>query len=161
MSETMPYKPIYTQADVNARLVVGETREDHWIEFKSDLGDDNAENARDVAQFANASGGILVFGARESNQVLTGFSAVPDPSKVIVRIEAIVKGHLSPVPVIEPHAIDVRLGQQIVVVNVPPSVALIARHEKHECFEFLTRGHESKRRMTLLEVEARMQNTDR
>jgi hypothetical protein len=157
----MPYAPIFTPADLNARLVVGQTREDHWLDFKSQLGGDNVENAGDVAQFANASGGVLVIGAQESNEILSGFNSVPDPPKVIARIEGIVKGHLTPVPVIEPHAIELAPGLQIVVVNVPPSLVLIARHEKYERFEFLIRGHESKRHMTLMEVEARLQNKER
>jgi hypothetical protein len=157
----MPYAPIYTPADVNERLIVGQTREDHWLDFKSQLGTDNVENAGDAAQFANASGGVLIIGALESNQILTGFTAVPDAPKVIARIEGIVKGHLTPVPVIEPHAIEIAPGLQIVAVNVPPSLALIARHEKYERFEFIIRGHESKRRMTLMEVEARLQNKER
>lgn len=157
----MPYAPIYTPDDVKTRLLVGQTREDHWLEFKGQLGDKNVENAGDIAQFTNASGGVLVIGAQEANQILTGFEPVPEPSKVIQRIEDIVKGNLTPVPVIEPHAIEISPGFQIVAVNVPPSLALIARHEKHERFEFLIRGHESKRYMTLMEVEARLQNKER
>jgi len=157
----MRYLPIYTPADVIARLVVGQTREDHWLEFKGQLGGNNIENAGDVVQFANASGGVLVIGAQEANQILAGFDPVPDPPKVIERIEGIVKGHLTPVPVIEPHEIEIRPGLQIVAVNVPPSLALIARHEKYERFEFLIRGHQSKRYMTLMEVEARLQNKER
>jgi hypothetical protein len=157
----MTYVPIYTPADVTTRLVVGLTREDHWLEFKSQLGGNNVENAGDVAQFANGSGGALVIGAQETNKILAGFDPVPDPSRVIERIEGIIKGHLTPVPVIEPHAIEVSPGLQIVAVNVPPSLVLIARHEKYERFEFLIRGHESKRHMTLMEVEARLQNKER
>jgi Schlafen, AlbA_2 len=157
----MSYAPIYTPDDVKARLIIGRTREDHGLDFKDQLGKDNAENAGDVAQFANGSGGVLVIGAQEADQVLTGFVTVSDSATVIKRIEDIVKAHLTPVPIIEPHAIEITSGLRIVAVNVPPSLVLIARHEKHERFEFLIRGHESKRRMTLMEVEARLQNRER
>ena len=157
----MSYTPIYTSDDVKAQLVIGQSREDHWLEFKGQLGGNNLENAGDVAQFANGSGGVLVIGAQEANQILSGLNPVPDPPNVIERIEGIVRGHLTPVPVIEPQAIQVSPGLQIVAVNVPPSLALIARHEKYERFEFLIRGHESKRCMTLMEVEARLQNRER
>ena len=118
----MPYAPIYTPADVEARLVVGKTRENHWLDFKSQLGPDNAENAGDVAQFANASGGILVIAAEEADKVLSGFSNVRNAPKLIAHIEDVVKGHLTPVPVVEPHAVEVRSGIYIVAVNVPPSL---------------------------------------
>jgi hypothetical protein len=157
----MPYIPIYSLTDIRHLLVVGETREDHWLDFKSELGNDNRENARDIAQFANASGGTLVIGAQESAQTLSGFINIPDPPKVISRIEGIVKGHLTPVPVIEPESFEVARGVHIVVVNVPPSLALVARHDRHESYEFVIRGYESKRFMTLLEVEAQMENKER
>jgi hypothetical protein len=154
------YLPIRSSVDLQ-RLIIGTTREDHWLDFKAALGGDNPENARDVAQFGNAEGGTLVFGAEEAGHVLTKFTKVPDPPKVIARIEAIVTGHLIPVPVIEPHALEVSPGSYIVAVNVPPSVVLIALHDQQRQFEFVSRGHESKRWMTLIEVEARMQNQER
>jgi len=138
------YLTIYSQEDAHALLIIGQTREDHWLDFKSALGKDNAENARDIAQFANASGGVLILGAEENKQVLTGFTLVPDPPSTITRIDDIVKGHLTPVPVFEPRAIEVETGKFIVAINIPPSLPLVARHEKHERFEFITRGHESK-----------------
>jgi len=83
----LPYLPIYTIADVRERLKVGQTRENHWLDFKYDLGKDNAENARDIAQFANASGGALVLGAEEDDQVFTGFHCVENPPELITRLD--------------------------------------------------------------------------
>jgi predicted HTH transcriptional regulator len=157
----MPYSPIWSSAQIHERLVIGQTREDHWLDFKSALGADNRKIARDVAQFANASGGTLIFGAQESKQVFTGFNGVSDPPNVITRIDDIVKAYLTPVPTIEPHALELPSGIQLVIVNVPPSMGIVAIHEKHERFEFLIRSHESKRYMTLMEVEARMENKER
>ncbi len=62
----MPYVPIRVPADLQ-RLVVNMTRENQWLEFKREPQTRNdqgrAECARDVGQFANASGGVLVVGA--------------------------------------------------------------------------------------------------
>jgi len=37
-------RAIYTTAALRARLIIGATREDDWLEFKSDLGGDNARS---------------------------------------------------------------------------------------------------------------------
>jgi len=155
----MAYLPLTSVDEAKQHLVAGIARENHWLEFKTDLGNDNIETARDIAQFSNASGGILVIGAVETNQTLTAFYPLPDPPKLIARLDNIVKGHLTPVPVIEPHMLKMTSELTIVTVNVPPSVPLIARHEKHERYEFVIRAGESKRYMTLLEVEGRMQDS--
>jgi Schlafen, AlbA_2 len=154
------YQPIVSPADLH-RLVIGTTREDHWLDFKEALDSENRENARDIAQFCNADGGVLVLGAREADHILTGFSNVQNAPMVIGRIERLVGSNLTPVPTIEPVVLEVAVGLRIIVVNVPPSLPLVARHDRQREFEFLVRGHESKRWMTLSEVDARMQNNER
>jgi schlafen family protein len=157
----MAYLPLSSVEEAKERLVAGVARENHWLEFKTDLGSDNIEIARDIAQFANASGGVLIIGAVETDQALIAFNPLPDPPKLIARLDNIVKGNLTPVPVIEPHIFKMTAEATIVAVNVPPSLTLVARHEKHERYEFVIRAGESKRYMTLLEVEARMQDHER
>ena len=144
--------------------MVGTTRESHWLEFKRDpysgTDKDRVECARDVAQFANASGETLVFGADENDHVLAGFAPVSNAGVELQRIDDIVKAHLTPVPPIEPHILPHQSGAALLIVNVPPSPALIARRATDQ-YEFPVRAGVSKRYMTLIEIEARMQNHER
>src|SRR5215813_3422462 len=95
----MAYSPIRSSANLAARLIPGITREDHWLEFKG--CDENGvpypktdsgrnECRRDVAQFANASGGTIVIGAVASKSVLTGFAPVPGPNLLIEWVDGVV-----------------------------------------------------------------------
>ena len=160
----MAYIPIRTPADLQSRLVIGTTREDHGLEFKrqpqarTDAG--RVECARDVAQFANGSGGVLVVGANEAAHVLSGWQTVANPDDYIHWVNDVVNGHLTPAPVVEAHTVQVPSGETVVVLNVPPSLALIARRQG-DGFEFPIRAGDSRRYMTLMEVEARMQNKER
>jgi Putative DNA-binding domain len=159
----VPYLPIRAPADLG-RLVVNTTREDHWLEFKREPQTRNeqgrVECARDVAQFSNALGGVLLVGADEAAHVLSGWQAVPNPDDYIHWVDDVVKGWLTPVPTVEPHTLQVPGGQTVIALNIPPSLALIGRRQG-EGFEFPIRAGDSRRFMTLMEVEARMQNKER
>lgn len=158
------YESIRTTEELAQRLVPGQTREDHYLDFKSDPYHRNdagrRECARDVAQFANASGGNLVIGAPEENHVLQGFKGVGDPDELARWINDVVKGQLEPVPPVELRTVIASSSARLVVVNVPPSPVLIAR-KAGEGYEFPIREGDSKRYMTLMEVEARMENQER
>jgi hypothetical protein len=158
------YVPIRTTEQATERLVVGTSREDHWLEFKRDpygrTDRDRIECARDVAQFSNASGGVLVFGADEQDHVLAGFAPVSDTGDELQWIDDIVKGRLTPVPPIEPHVLAHGSVGALLIINVPASPVLIARRAADQ-YEFPVRAGASKRYMTLVEVEARMQNRER
>ncbi len=138
-------------------------REDHWLDFKRDCygasNEDKRECRRDIAAFANASGGTLVVGADESNHVLSGFAPVPDPHGTARWIDEIVKEQLEPVPAIEPHVITLD-GRPLLVVNVPPIPVLVGRRTG-EGYEFPIRAADSRRYLTLSEVEARMHDSGR
>jgi hypothetical protein len=163
----MAYKPIRSADDLAARLIVGETREDHWLDFKGFEQktvwpwSDNDECRRDVVQFANASGGSVVVGAIEENHVLKGFQGVPDPDDTIRRLDEVLKGRLEPVPAIEPVTLRTATGEDVVVVNVPPSLRLVALRFNDDRYQFPIRAVDSKRYMTLGEIEARMQDQTR
>jgi hypothetical protein len=165
----MAYEPIRTPDDVTRRLIVHGTREDHYLDLKGLDGnghiynhnhDGTRECARDVAQFANGSGGNLVLGAAEQDHVLREFQDVPDPDAVVRWIDDVLKDNLVPVPPVEPHVVRLTDGPRIIVINVPPSPRLIARRSR-DAYEFPVRAGDSKRYMTLMEVEARMQNNER
>lgn len=160
----MAYAPIRTAADLAARVVPGQTREDDYMDFKADPWARNdagrRECAADVAQFANASGGAILLGAPEQDHVAVGFKDVPEPEELPRWIGDVINRQLEPVPPIEPHVIAVPGGTRVVVVNVPPSPVLIGR-KTGEGYEFPIRAGDGKRYMTLMEVEARMRNNER
>src|SRR5205814_3573789 len=82
----MVYTPIGTTTDLAARLVPRITREDDHIDFKEEPWATNdagkRECARDVAQFANASGGTVVVGAVEGDHVLEALKNVSAPDEL-------------------------------------------------------------------------------
>lgn len=165
----MAYQPIRSPADLAARLVPGVTREDHWLDLKG-LGNDGRpykdndegkrESRRDIAQFANASGGSIVVGAGERNHLFTGYTQVPDPQGLVRWMDEIVKGNLEPVPAIEPHVVRAPSGEEVVVINIPPALRLVGLRSK-DAYEFPVRAADSRRYLTLAEIEAHMQDRDR
>lgn len=161
----MPYTPITTSADIGRRLVIGQTREDHYLEFKGvdEKGRPwtrNEECARDVAQFANASGGTIVVGAVEQDHLLAGFQEVTTRDSLASWIDSVLNERLEPVPPVVAQPIDLSEKQRLLAVNVPPSLSVVA-HKIGKAFEFVTRAENSKRYMTLMEVEARMGSRER
>jgi hypothetical protein len=165
----MAYVPISGQSDLLRRLVIGRSVEDHHLEFKAmdatgrpyNRNDDGKrECARDVAQFANAAGGTIVIGAGERNHVLDRFEAVPEPAGLLLWIDSVLNEQLEPVPPVEAHVVAVESNVSVLTLNIPPTAVLVARRNA-KSYEFPIRAGDSKRYMTLIEIEARMQNTER
>jgi hypothetical protein len=165
----MSYRPIRSSAEIASRLIVGTTREDHWLDFKGLGADGRAyknndegkrECRRDVIQFSNASGGTIVVGAVEQDHVLVGFMSVPDPQGFVRWIDEIVKEHTEPAPAIEPYVVSPSSGEELVAVNVPPALRLVGLRSK-DAYEFPLRTADSRRYLRLSEIEARMQDQDR
>ena len=85
------------QADGTIRI---RSRERADLEFKQDIGDNEVrKSVRTVAAFANADGGIIVFGVTDSPRTVCGVdpATVPDES----RLQDLLARHLVPVPDIE------------------------------------------------------------
>src|SRR6267143_646290 len=98
----MAYTPVRRTEDVVGRLRPGQTREDHHLDFKGDAYErtdaGRRECARDIAQFANASGGTIIVGVTEQDHVLHAFQGAPACDELIRWIDDVVKGQLEPVP---------------------------------------------------------------
>lgn len=158
----MGYTPIRSRADVEAKLIIGVTLEDHWLEFKSEAWrpGDSKECARDVVQFANASGGTLVIGAEGQNEILRRFRAVENANAVGPWVDTVLNGCTEPVPAFEPQVITVEGGVTLVAINVPLAPSLIAVR-RAEGFEFPLRAGTAKRYLKLQEVVARMVGRER
>ena len=142
----MPYTPIRVTADLQ-RCLPGMTRESHWLDFRQTCHTRPEDCARDVAQFANASGGVLLVGADEEGHTFKGWQEVPNPHEYIRWADEVVKKHLTPVPVVEPTSIEAPSGENVVALNIPPSLVLIARPQ-NEGFEFPIRRVDSRSYMT-------------
>src|SRR2546427_6870063 len=103
----MGYTRIATPAELAERVIPRQTREDDYLEFKADPWQGNdagkRECARDVAQFANASGGTVLVGVPEQDHVAQGFKDVPSPEDLMHWIGDVLNGRLEPVPPIELH----------------------------------------------------------
>lgn len=166
----MAYKPILSSDDLVSRLIPGVTREDHWLDFKGldvATGRPYPDNVKgkddcrlDVAAFANEEGGTLVIGAEEVGHVLARFTAVPDPQERVRWIDEILKEKLEPRPAMDPYVLRTRDGEDVIAVNIPPSLRLIGLRDD-DWYRFPVRTVDSKRYLTLAEVEARMQDRDR
>lgn len=163
----MPYRPLRSSADLATHLHVGESREDEFLEFKgarpyADASDSSnrAECALDVAQFANALGGVIIIGATETNGVLGGFEATHEPEKLRNWIERVASGQLRPVPVFDMQEITAPTGEHVVAVNISAHPTLVAKyHEKR--YQFVVRVGTSKHYLEMNELEARMQGRER
>lgn len=119
---SMPFSPVQSLKDLPA---IGTRGEDLNLDFKSTVKSaKDAELAKDVAAFANASGGTILIGASEDTSTNRLTDWVPhslgDANAIKARFENAVKGLCSPVPVIDPKAIDRAPGQFVVAVNVWP-----------------------------------------
>jgi len=168
----MAYQPIRSSADLAARLIPGATREDHWLDFKG-LNAANAwpyrdnDNGRDecrldVAAFANEDGGSIVIGAEEveAGHVFARFTPVPNAQERLRGVDEILKEKLEPRPAIEPYVLQSSGEEEVIVINIPPSLRLIALHSD-DWYTFPVRTADSRRYLALAEVDARMQDRDR
>ena len=166
----MAYQPIRTSADLAARLIPGVTREGHWLDFKgldATMGRPYRDNDRgkeecrlDVAAFANEDGGTIVIGAQETDHVLARFVTVPDAQDMVRWFDEVLKEKLEPRPAIEPHVVRAAGGEEVIAINIPPSLRLIGLRSD-DWYAFPVRTTDSRRYLTLAEVEARMQDRDR
>ncbi len=117
-----------TVADLEG-LIVGEVREGQRIDYKRLLpaaGDQRAgqEFRLDVAAFANADGGYLVYGMVEEDLLpirLDGLAGI-DPDRELERLKGLLLSDVDPrVPGVTMHALALAGGPWVLVVHVPRS----------------------------------------
>lgn len=110
------------------RLIDDEVAEGREIDYKQDFhprsGDDNKELLYDISSFANASGGYLVFGVRESDGIPTEINGIAtslfDDEKL--RIENLLRDGLEPrIPVVQMGQIKVDSERSVLVIHVGKS----------------------------------------
>lgn len=167
----MPYRPIRSPEDLARAVAFGETTENRWLEFKAlyeDGPEADDELARDIAQFANTEGGVLLIGIAEDRRsdgrhVAREGPGVADVNRLKARLEQSIRNHLVPSTFTREVVEIESAGKVIVAVNVPPSIALVAlsHPEEKRGIEYLYRTDLGKSRMNPSEVERHMMNGSR
>lgn len=102
--------------------------ENENLEFKSEMwpSNKNEELARDIAQFAADSGGLIVIGAREADGKLTEFVPLQFTEDDELRIQNVVDKRISPRPTIHMRRIasdseSPADAPQVLLVSIPES----------------------------------------
>ncbi len=170
----MPYQPIESAQDFRRLIKIGETAESLHLEFKREVkwkrteSPDPKELCRDVAQFANTEGGVVLIGIEEKSvngrRVADGYRSVDDSDGLTHWIEDAVTNYLVPntfAKTIVP--IDLSEGR-VLAVNIPPSIHLVAlwdRHAKKSGIEYLRRTNRGKEWLNPDDVERHIMDGSR
>src|SRR5438552_238241 len=112
-----------TETDIIAAARTGHLEETVTFDAKREIPPKNIETAKDVSAFANASGGVLVYGLGEdSNRRLTVLSPIVLEGQR-ERIEQIIRTSIDEVPSFSIFTIGTakESSEGFVVVTVPPS----------------------------------------
>jgi hypothetical protein len=171
----VPYQRIETPADFAKVVVLGATPETRHLEFKGAYrwrhcarSEQADEAARDVAQFANTEGGVLLVGVSERDgpdgrKVADDIVPVTDIHGLKGWLEQAVRNHLDPATFSHP-IIPIDTGRgAILAVNVDPSLHLVALwhgNDRHG-IEYLYRTDLGKAWMNPGEVERHLMNSSR
>jgi hypothetical protein len=109
-------------------LIVSEIPEGQAIEYKStiNISDDKAKKnlCAEVASFANASGGDIVFGIAEKGGKATALEPLPDfdGDKVELQLRQIFNTHIEPaVPGLRFCPVEIASGESALVLQIPQS----------------------------------------
>lgn len=169
-------KPTYLHdaSGFESMVHLGATAEGLYLDFKGkvDLHADKEkiELARDIAQFANSSGGVVLIGVQEkllSNGIKVADHVVniEKPDVLIQQAEQVISNYLVPSTLsrsMEP--IVLRDGKAVVAINVQPSRHLIyvcERVKQQHRIECLVRTSHGKEWMNPDEMERHMMNASR
>ena len=173
----MAYQPIESAQDFRRLIKIGETAEGLHLDFKQEVvwqkgqsgkPTDPRELCRDVAQFANTEGGVLLIGVVEKSQhgrkVATEVRPVDDPDGLTHWIEDAVTNFLVP-NTFSKSIVPIELDEgRVLAVNIPPSIHLVAlwdRHQKKTGIEYLRRTNRGKEWLNPDDVERHLMNGSR
>ena len=154
----MPYHAITSLTEFEQTVELSVSTESRFLEFKREYGWKGAtaqakhglalEVCRDIAQFANAQGGVLLVGisemaASDGGAVADAIVSVPDVEGLIAWVQQPVRNHLVPATFeLDSAVISVR-SDKVVAFNVPPNVHLVAlwANGDRRGIEYLCRGN--------------------
>jgi hypothetical protein len=149
-----------TVDDLHA-LVSSQVAESLRIEYKETLpGGPDAEKKEflyDASSFANAHGGLLLFGISESQGLPVAVLGVPteDPDAEVARLDNLIRDGIEPrIPGLRIRAIPVTTGRVVIALRVPRSWTLPHRVAFKSDHRFYTRHSNGKHPMDLGELRA-------
>jgi Putative DNA-binding domain len=171
----LEFRRITSRAEFEQMIELGKTSESKHLEFKSGYGwraankDDQAvELCRDVAQFANTDGGVLLIGLTEvagpgGRKVAGPVRPVDDVDGLRNWLEQAIRNYLTPSTFTrDVIAVETAAGL-ILAVNTSPSLHLVALWHKQlkVGIEYLYRTDHGKQWMNPDEVERHLMNASR
>ena len=139
--------------------LVGRVAESKTLDYKEELhvttGDEKKEFLHDVSSFANASGGILIYGVTEDAGLATGVPGIPvtDADKEILRLDGIIQTGIEPkIPGLTIISIDLANGNKAMIIKIPQSWA--SPHMVKPSSKFYTRRSAGKQQLDVSEIRA-------
>ncbi len=143
-----------TRVDIDSLLG---REENQRLDFKETLGTTpNYEIAKDLACFANAEGGLIVYGAVEdrSTTKCVGFKSVTDPESLRKKIEQVAIDRVQERLPLSPRIATATTGEVLVLVLIPKGRKLRAVKNEQGNPEYWKRFGRDKRIMTHAEMQA-------
>ncbi len=149
-----------TEQDLRV-LVDNKVAETKFIEYKERLpgnsDGDKKEFLADATSFANASGGDIIFGIKESEGVpieICGLGEI-NPDREIARLESIMRDGISPRMVGKDiKAIELQNGSTVIIMRISRSWALPHMVIFQKDYRFYTRNANGKHPMDVSEIRA-------
>jgi hypothetical protein len=171
----MTWPRIESREAFDRTIHFGTTTESRYLEFKGEYGwrsENKTEQAlelcRDVAQFANSDGGVLLIGITESlgtggRKVASAVRAVENMDGLTNWMEQAIRSYLTPSTFTRTLRPIETANGPILAVNIAPSLHLVALWHKQgkAGIEYLYRTDYGKQWMNPDEVERHLMNASR
>jgi len=148
------HKPLHqiTEEDIQG-LIAQKTIESRTLDYKLTLPDNPDELRYDVSSFANAAGGIIIFGIEERRnsagehtgepEKIVPLSSAPDAAKQ--RIEQILQANIDPrLPGIRLHDVPVKAGGWVCLIRIPKSWLGLHLVKGNNSYRFYSRNSSGK-----------------
>ena len=138
------------EIDYEKLLMLVDVRESDVLDVKSELYNSSDKSKRelvlDIAAFANASGGLILLGGTETNDLIDGFPGVVLPDDEIIRMRRIVTDRIAPYLDCAIFSVEIPDTDRVVVV-VAVERSINAPHAVVDgaTFRYVTRAGEQRR----------------
>jgi hypothetical protein len=156
------HKPLVTIGEADLKtLITNEVSEVKTLEYKSELPGnstgDRKEFLADVSSFANAAGGDIIYGMKETAGVPTDLCgvAVSDVDAEILRLESTIRDGIEPrIPGLATHATRLAAGTHAIIIRIPRSWALPHMVKLGGSSRFYSRDSRGKYQLDVAQIRA-------